>query len=55
MLENVAGAYERDVSTEVAKLTSVLAPLMIVVMAVGVGFIVFSILMPIIEMGNLGG
>jgi general secretion pathway protein F len=55
MLENVAGAYERDVSTEVAKLTSVLAPLMIVVMAVGVGFIVFSILMPIIDMGNLGG
>jgi general secretion pathway protein F len=55
MLENVAGAYERDVSTEVAKLTSVLAPLMIVVMALGVGFIVFSILMPIIEMGNLGG
>jgi len=53
MLENVAGAYERDVATEVGKLTSILAPLMIVVMAVGVGFIVFSILMPIIEMGQM--
>ncbi len=53
MLENVAGAYERDVSTEVNKLTSILAPIMIVVMAVGVGFIVFSILMPIIEMGQM--
>ena len=53
MLENVAGAYERDVSTQVGKLTSILAPLMIVVMAVGVGFIVFSILMPIIEMGQM--
>ena len=53
MLENVAGAYERDVSTEVGKLTSILAPLMIVVMAVGVGFIVFSILMPILEMGQM--
>jgi general secretion pathway protein F len=53
MLENVAGAYERDVSTEVGKLTSILAPIMIVVMAVGVGFIVFSILMPIIEMGQM--
>jgi general secretion pathway protein F len=53
MLENVASAYERDVSTEVGKLTSILAPLMIVVMAVGVGFIVFSILMPIIEMGQM--
>ena len=53
MLENVAGAYERDVATEVGKLTSILAPLMIVIMAVGVGFIVFSILMPIIEMGQM--
>jgi len=53
MLENVAGAYERDVSTEVGKLTSILAPLMIVIMAVGVGFIVFSILMPIVEMGQM--
>ena len=40
-------------STEVGKLTSILAPLMIVFMAVGVGFIVFSILMPIIEMGGM--
>jgi general secretion pathway protein F len=53
MLENVASAYERDVSTEVGKLTSILAPLMIVIMAVGVGFIVFSILMPIIDMGGM--
>ncbi|MBN2576737.1 MAG: type II secretion system inner membrane protein GspF [Deltaproteobacteria bacterium] len=53
MLENVATAYERDVATEVGKLTSILAPLMIVVMAVGVGFIVFSILGPIIEMGQM--
>jgi general secretion pathway protein F len=53
MLENVASAYERDVSVEVGRLTSILAPLMIVVMAVGVGFIVFSILMPIIDMGGM--
>lgn len=53
MLENVAGAYERDVATEVGKLTSILAPIMIVIMAVGVGFIVFSILGPIIEMGQM--
>ena len=53
MLENVAAAYERDVAVEVGRLTSILAPLMIVVMAVGVGFIVFSILMPIIDMGGM--
>ncbi|HEX7508837.1 MAG TPA: type II secretion system inner membrane protein GspF [Polyangia bacterium] len=55
MLENVAGSYERDVATEVGKLTSILAPIMIVIMAVGVGFIVFSILMPILEMGQMAG
>jgi general secretion pathway protein F len=53
MLENVASAYERDVAVEVGRLTSILAPLMIVVMAVGVGFIVFSIMMPIIDMGGM--
>ncbi len=53
MLENVAAAYERDVETEVGRLTSILAPLMIVVMALSVGFIVFSILMPIINMGGM--
>jgi len=53
MLENVASAYERDVATEVSRLTSILAPVMIVIMAVGVGFIVFSILMPIIDMGGM--
>ena len=55
MLENVASSYERDVATEVGKLTSILAPIMIVIMAVGVGFIVFSILMPILEMGQMAG
>jgi general secretion pathway protein F len=53
MLENVAAAYERDVATQVGRLTSILAPVMIVIMAVGVGFIVFSILMPIIDMGGM--
>lgn len=50
MLENVATAYERDVETEVARLTSLLSPLMIVVMALGVGFIVWSIITPIMDM-----
>jgi general secretion pathway protein F len=53
MLENVAGAYERDVEMEVTRLTSLLAPIMILIMAVGVGFIVFSILVPIMDMGQM--
>jgi len=50
MLENVAGAYERDVEVEVNRMTTLLSPLMIVVMAVGVAFIVFSVITPIMDM-----
>ncbi len=50
MLENVAEAYERDVEVQVARLTTLLSPLMIVVLAIGVGFIVFSIITPIMDM-----
>jgi general secretion pathway protein F len=52
MLENVAVAYERDVDGKVARLTTVLSPALIVVMAMAVGFIVLSILQPIMDMQN---
>ena len=52
MLENVAVAYERDVDGKVAKLTTVLSPALIVIMAMAVGFIVLSILQPIMDMQN---
>jgi len=52
MLENVAGAYERDVEGKVARLTTVLSPLIIVMMALVVVFIVFSVLQPILDMQN---
>ena len=53
MLENVARAYEADVETRVTALTSLLEPLMIVVLGVTVGFIVISILMPLMQMNQL--
>jgi general secretion pathway protein F len=53
MLENVATAYERDVDTKVGRLTALLSPLMIVFMGIGVGFMVFSILGPIMDMQQL--
>jgi general secretion pathway protein F len=52
MLENVATAYERDVDGKVARLTTVLSPMLIVMMAAAVGFIVLSILQPIMDMQN---
>jgi len=52
MLENVARAYDTQVDTRVQALTSLLEPLMIVVMGGGVGFIAFAMLMPLIQMNE---
>jgi general secretion pathway protein F len=52
MLENVSRAYDTQVETRVQALTSLLEPLMIVVMGGGVGFIAFAILMPLIQMNE---
>lgn len=55
MLTNVADAYDSAVETRVQVLTSLLEPLMIVVMGGAVAFIAFSILMPLISMSNFAG
>jgi general secretion pathway protein F len=55
MLNNVANAYEAQVETKIGALTSLLEPFMIVGMGVVVAFIVFSILMPILQINNLAG
>lgn len=55
MLGNVANAYEDQVETTIGALTSLLEPLMIVGMGVVVGFIVFSVLMPILQINQLAG
>ncbi len=55
MLANVADAYEDQVETTVAALTSLMEPVMIVVMGSIVAFIVFSVLMPILQINTLAG
>jgi len=50
MLTNVADAYDADTETQLTRMTALLEPLMIVVMGGAVAFIVFSILMPIMDM-----
>jgi general secretion pathway protein F len=52
MLETVAKEYDRQVETRVTAMTSLLEPLIIVLMGGGVGFITFSILMPLIQMND---
>jgi general secretion pathway protein F len=53
MLENVSRAYEADVEIRVVALTSLLEPLMIVLLGGVVGFIAMAILMPLIQMNEL--
>ncbi|MGO9713252.1 MAG: type II secretion system F family protein [Polyangiaceae bacterium] len=52
MLENVARAYDTQVDARVQALTSLLEPMMMIVMGGAVGFIAFSILMPLIQMND---
>jgi general secretion pathway protein F len=52
MLQNVARSYDAQVDMRIAALTSLLEPAMIVMMGVGVAFIVFSILMPIMQLNT---
>lgn len=50
MLSNVADNYEQQVEVGLGTLTTLLEPIMIVVMAGVVGFIVMAVLMPIFDM-----
>ena len=54
MLTNVSLAYDSEVDQAITQLTALLEPLMIVIMGSIVAFVVFSILMPIMQMNNLG-
>ncbi len=53
MLVNVANAYEAQVEVRITAMTSLLEPAMIVGMGGGVAFIVFSILMPILQLNTM--
>lgn len=55
MLEKIADAYDFEVETSVATLTSLVEPALILVMGGAVGFIVMAILLPIFELSQLTG
>jgi general secretion pathway protein F len=53
MLKKVAEVFEREVETSVMRLTALLEPLMVLLMAGVVLFIILSIFLPILEMRTL--
>ncbi len=53
MLNKVADNYEREVETKIMAMTTMIEPVMILVMGLIVSFIVISILLPIFEMNQL--
>lgn len=53
MLIHVADAYDQQVEVRVTAMTSILEPLLILVMGVVVGGIAFSILMPLLQLNEM--
>ncbi len=53
MLKNVAETYEEQINAKIEGLTSLLEPLMIIGMGGMVGFIVISVFMPLLDLGNI--
>lgn len=53
MLENIADAYAAQADARVQKATSLMEPMIIAMMGGGVGFVVFAILMPIMQLNQL--
>jgi type II secretory pathway component PulF len=53
ILTQIAESYDEEIEIATAKLTSVIEPIMILAMAGIVGFIVASILLPMLEMSTM--
>jgi general secretion pathway protein F len=52
MLERIAESYDEELDVATTKFTSILEPILIVFMAVVVGFIVLAVLLPIMDIGT---
>lgn len=53
MLECLAETYDQQVEMATARLTGLLEPLLLVILAIMVGFIAFATILPIMEMSNV--
>jgi type II secretory pathway component PulF len=55
MLEQLRAGYEQEVRLAVGKFTAALEPLLIVILAAVIGFVIFATLMPILEATRVMG
>ncbi|MEO6710316.1 MAG: type II secretion system F family protein, partial [Planctomycetota bacterium] len=53
MLDRIGAAYDEEIDVATERMTSILEPIMIVVLAVVVGYIVVSIVLPILKVGQI--
>jgi type II secretory pathway component PulF len=53
MLEQLAETYDQEIAVATARLTAMLEPILIVVLAILVAFIAFATILPIMEMSNV--
>lgn len=53
MLDDIAETYDRQVDTAVTRLTAVLEPALIVLLAIVVGFVALATILPILEASNV--
>ena len=53
MLDHLAATYDRQVDTAVARLTAVLEPVLIILLAIMVGFVALATILPILESANV--
>ena len=53
MLDRVATAYDEEIEVAAERFTSLLEPIMIVLLAGVVGYIVFAIVQPILDIGQV--
>ena len=53
MLDRIGAAYDEEIQIATERLTSILEPVMIVLLAVVVGYIVISIVLPILKVGQI--
>ncbi|MFB6375916.1 MAG: type II secretion system inner membrane protein GspF, partial [Bradymonadaceae bacterium] len=55
MLDNVAESYDQQVDMRIEALTTLLEPLMIVIMGVAVAIIVFAVMLPLLQLNQMVG